>query len=128
MTRRVGDSSHVLGWLCALSLCAAGCERAADETPEDALAAWITAMNASRSDPSARQRAYGLLSARAQQQLAQRALVAIQLSGRDIKPWEALAPGRFALRFAFDRARLRARIDGANATVTARGSGRAATQ
>ncbi len=100
-----------------------GCDRSVDETPEDALTAWVTAMNASRLDPTARERAYGLLASAAREQLAQRAVVAVQLSGRDIKPWEMLAPGQFALRFAFDRARLRSRIDGSRATVTARGPG-----
>lgn len=122
MPAKLQRNSLLCGWVFAL-LIAAGCEQKIDETPEDALTTWVTAMNASRNDPSARERAYTMLSSRAKEQLAQRAAVAIQLSGRDIKPWEILAPGRFALRFAFDRARLRSQVDGTNATVTARGPG-----
>lgn len=105
----------------ALAGGAHGCERGRDDGPEESLSAWVAAMNASRSDPSARARAYELLSRRAQDNLARRAAVAAQLSGREVRAWEMLAPGRFALRFAFDRGQLRARVEGERATVTARG-------
>jgi len=97
------------------------CSSPRSNAPEDALAAWVAAMNESRRDPSMRRQAFELLSQRAKDNLSRRAAVAGQLSGRDIKPWEMLAPGRFALRFPFDRQRLRARIEGDRATVTARG-------
>ncbi|MFO0563374.1 MAG: hypothetical protein U0269_35450 [Polyangiales bacterium] len=99
----------------------AQCSSPRADSPEDSLASWVTAMNASRGDPSTRRRAFELLSQRARDNLSRRAAVAAQLSGREVKPWEMLAPGRFALRFAFDRQQLRARIDGDRATVTARG-------
>lgn len=99
----------------------AHCSSPRADSPEDTLASWVTAMNASRSDPSTRRRAFELLSQRARDNLSRRAAVAAQLSGREVKPWEMLAPGRFALRFAFDRQQLRARVDGERATVTARG-------
>jgi hypothetical protein len=99
----------------------AQCSSPRADSPEDALAAWVAAMNASRGDPSTRRRAFELLSQRARDNLSRRAELAAQLSGREVKPWEMLAPGRFALRFAFDRQQLRARIDGDRATVTARG-------
>jgi hypothetical protein len=118
LCRRALAALRALGWLCA----GAACDRSLDGTPEDALAAWVAAMNGSRADPSTRRRAYELLSRGARDNLARRAAVAGQLSGREIKPWEMLAPGRFALRFAFDRHRLRASTQGERATVTARGA------
>ncbi len=114
-------SARSLASALALSLALAGCDPRRDDSPEAALSAWVSAMNGSRSDPSTRQRAYELLSQRARDNLARRAAVAAQLSGREVRPWEMLAPGRFALRFAFDRGQLRARITGDTATVTARG-------
>ncbi|MDP3274898.1 MAG: hypothetical protein Q8Q09_06840 [Deltaproteobacteria bacterium] len=107
-------------WL-AVSVQLLAC-RGGDDGPEEALATWVAAMNATRSNPDARAQAFALLSLRAQQNLRQRAQTAAQLSGREIKPWEMLAPGRFALRFAFDRGRLRTRLEGDRATVTARGT------
>ncbi len=117
--RRFGlGSAAALAVIVALSACG---ERRED-SPEDALASWVSAMNGSRGDPSTRRRAFELLSQRARDNLSRRAAVAAQLSGREVKPWEMLAPGRFALRFAFDRQQLRARVQGERATVTARGS------
>lgn len=98
-----------------------GCDRPQDETPEDALSNWVAAMNGSRGDPSTRRRAFELLSLRARENLARRAAVAAQLSGREVKAWEMLAPGRFAMRFSFDRQALRARTNGDRAVVIARG-------
>lgn len=96
----------------------AGCARDPRSTPEDALASWVSAMQASRSDLGARRHAFELLSAHARASLGERAARASQLSGREIQPWEMLAPGRFAMRFAFDRTALRTRIQGEHATVT----------
>lgn len=111
------------GWLalCAALLILCACGQRREDAPEDALAQWVDAMNGSRADPATRRRAYELLARATRENLARRAAVASQLSGREVKPWEMLAPGRFALRFAFDRQALRARIDGDRATVTARG-------
>lgn len=107
----------------ALTLAASvtGCRRAPEDTPEIALTEWVTAMNASRSDIEARQRAYERLSLAARASLTDRAARASQLSGRDLHPWEMLAPGRFAMRFAFDPDGLSTRVEGDRATVTARG-------
>lgn len=77
-------------------------------------------MNSSRSDIEARRRAYDVLSDRARESLTERAARASQLSGRDLQPWEMLAPGRFAMRFAFDPDGLETHIDGDHAMVTAR--------
>ncbi|MBL8679610.1 MAG: hypothetical protein JNK05_10615 [Myxococcales bacterium] len=107
--------------LALMVLVSVGCDRPQDETPEDALSAWVAAMNGSRGDPSTRRRAYDLLSQRTRENLARRAAVAAQLSGREVKAWEMLAPGRFALRFSFDRQALRARVEGDRAVVIARG-------
>ncbi|MEI8254997.1 MAG: hypothetical protein WCJ30_04930 [Deltaproteobacteria bacterium] len=107
--------------LVALGSTAPGCHREPEDTPETVLSAWVSAMNASRSDVDARRRAYPLLSSRARDSLTERAARASQLSGRDVQPWEMLAPGRFAMRFAFDPDGLEARVEGEHATVTARG-------
>lgn len=102
------------------ALGAVACQREPEDTPETALTIWVNAMNASRSDIQARHRAYDLLSNRARESLTERAARASQLSGRDLQPWEMLAPGRFAMRFAFDPDGLETHIDGDRATVTAR--------
>jgi hypothetical protein len=107
--------------LLLIAFALAACRRAPEETPESVLTAWVNAMNASRSDIEARRRAYELLSDAARASLADRAARASQLSGRDLQPWEMLAPGRFAMRFAFDPEGLRTRVEGDHATVTARG-------
>jgi hypothetical protein len=99
------------------------CSREPDSTPEGALSAWVSAMNASRSDIQARRRAYDLLTTRAQQSLAERASRATQLSGRELQPWEMLAPGRFSLRFPFDPETLSSTIEGETAVVLARSRG-----
>jgi hypothetical protein len=109
------------GVVITLCLALAGCQPEPEDTPESALTVWVTAMNASRSDVDARRRAYQVLSNRARESLTERAARASQLSGRDLQPWEMLAPGRFAMRFAFDPDGLTARLDGDRATVTARG-------
>ncbi len=123
-TVNVNDSQcwlSTLLLLALLALIALGCRREPEDTPESVLSAWVAAMNASRSDVDARRRAYPLLSARARELLTERAARASQLSGRDLQPWEMLAPGRFAMRFAFDPDGLETRIEGDRATVTARG-------
>ncbi len=123
VTRIARSSGRILALAVVLLACfGAACGPSRDESPEDALASWVAAMSASRADPANRRRAFELLSERARDNLARRAALAAQLSGREVKPWEMLAPGRFALRLAFDRGQLRARIDGERATVTARGS------
>lgn len=98
-----------------------GCERDPQDSPEGALAQWVAAMNASRSDISARRRAYELLSDPARASLGERAARASQLSGRDIQPWEMLAPGRFTLHIPFDPEALVATTTGDHAIIVARG-------
>jgi len=109
-----------LAGLLALAMLATACRFRKEPTPEDTLAAWVTAMNASRTDPTTRRAAYLQLSRRAQLSLEERALRASELSGRILQPWEMLAPGRFALRLAFDPERTRASVRGARAVVTVR--------
>lgn len=116
----VANAVRTLALTAALVLGAAGCHREAEDTPETALTTWVNAMNASRSDILARRRAFDLLSNRARESLTERAARASQLSGRDLQPWEMLAPGRFAMRFAFDPDGLETRLDGEHATVIAR--------
>ncbi len=97
-----------------------GCSRAVPATPESVLTDWVSAMQASRTDATTRRRAFELLSSASRAALVERAQRASQLSGREIPPYELLAPGRFAMRFQFDPARLSSVIDGDHATVVAR--------
>jgi hypothetical protein len=99
----------------------AHCGRDPQATPEGALAAWVAAMNDSRTDITARRRAYDLLAQPARASLAERAARASQLSGREIQPWEMLAPGRFAMRFDLGPEGLQASVQGERATVIVRG-------
>lgn len=102
------------------------CSRARRQTPEEALTAWVNAMNATRSDVDARRGAFDLLSRRTRDSLALRAARASQLAGRTMQPWEMLAPGRFALRFAFEPDTLTSRVDpsGDRAVVVVQGPAR----
>lgn len=126
-SRVAGERAHRSPWLralvCAVVFGAAllGCHREPDDSPEFVLTSWVSAMNASRSDVDARRRAYPLLSSRARESLTERAARASQLSGHDLQPWEMLAPGRFAMRFAFNPDELEVHIAGDRATVVARG-------
>lgn len=108
----------------AFTLWAMGCSRDHVATPEETVAQFVGAMEQSRLDPSARQRAYGMLSERAQARLEERAQRASQVSGADRRPWEPwemLAPGRWRLRIEFDAEMLSSHVAGDRAVVTARG-------
>ena len=109
-------------WLAGLVL-SLGCRHTPDDTPEGALLAWTSAMNASRSDLSQRRVAYGLLAQSARNALTDRAARASQFASRALEPWELLAPGRFSLRFSIDPSNLRAEVQGDRATVLANGHG-----
>lgn len=109
------------GCVAVVLVFACACSRDAQDTPESVLGAWVSAMNASRNELSSRHHAFDLLSSRARASLTERAARASQLSGRDLPAWEMLAPGRFAMRFAYDPDLLTTTIQGDRATVTARG-------
>ena len=119
---RVKRSALALALAFAVAPSLAACARGPRETPEEALTAWVNAMNATRSDVDARRGAYELLARRTRDALSLRAARASQLAGRTMHPWEMLAPGRFALRFAFEPDTLTARVEpaGDRAVVTVR--------
>lgn len=105
----------------ALAATLAACERARQPRgPAETVAAFVAAAEAATSDPSQRRAMYDLLSHRAQQSLGERAARASQVSGREFRPWEMLAPGRVRLRVQPDPTALTAREADDRAVVTAR--------
>lgn len=100
---------------------AAACSRGPGETPEATVEAFTRAAQSARSDGSARQRMFELLSQRAQDALVDRAQQASQLSGWELQPWEMIAPGRIRVRLDFDPSAMAARVSGDRAVVTVRG-------
>lgn len=85
--------------------------------------AFARAVESARQDPQHRRRVYELLSQRGKDALVQRAQLASQVSGWLQQPWEMLAPGRIRLRVAVEPSGMTARVDGARAWVTVRGTG-----
>lgn len=99
--------------------CFVGCGEAHDDaTPTGALLMFLEAMDQAASDSNALERAYRLLDPAARAALTQRADKAETLAGHAYQPWEMLAEGRFRLRFAPARHRMRAKIDGDKARVS----------
>jgi hypothetical protein len=107
----------------ALGLFSAGCSGTpSDDTPAGTLTLFLGAMDRSADDPEALQEAFLLLDQRARQELANRAKKAESIAGREMKPWEMLVPGRFALRFApASQGGTRTKITGNRAVVTVTG-------
>ena len=89
-----------------------------DDTPVGALMLFLEAMDQGGGDSDALERAYHLLNEQARRELDERARKAETLAGRAYEPWEMLAQGRFRLRFAPARHRMRAKIDGDRASVS----------
>ena len=98
----------------------------ADATPVQVLSEFLEAMDRSANDVDALQEAYNLLDIRARRALKKRAMTAATLAGREFKPWEMLAQGRFRIVFSpARRGGMRAKISGDRATVIVKGSERA---
>jgi len=101
-----------------LGLVLLGCaESQEDDTPAGALMLFLEAMDQGTGDSDALQTAYTLLDRGARTALHLRAAKAQTLAGRTYHPWQMLAEGRFRLKFAPERHRMRAKIDGERATV-----------
>ena len=99
--------------------CLVACGEADDDaSPSGALLMFLEAMDAANSDPSSLETAFRLLDPDARAELTERASKAETLAGREYKPWQMLAEGRFRLRFTPDPHRLRAKIDGDRAQVS----------
>lgn len=108
--------------LVAAAVLAVACNHAPGEAPEATVEAFVRAAQWARTDNTARQRLYDLLSQRAQDALTHRAQQASQLSGWELQPWEMIAPGRVRLRLEFDPAMMAARVSEDRAVVTVRGA------
>ncbi|MDB4931542.1 MAG: hypothetical protein JWM10_4026 [Myxococcaceae bacterium] len=100
----------------------AACSRGPGETPEATVEAFARAVQSARTDNTARQRLFELLSQRAQDALTERAQQASQLSGWELQPWEMIAPGRIRLRLDFDPSQMTSRVSDERAVVTVRGA------
>ncbi|MBK6528421.1 MAG: hypothetical protein IPF99_02160 [Deltaproteobacteria bacterium] len=107
--------------LAAAAVLVVACNRAPGETPKATVEAFAHAAQSARTDSSARQRMYDLLSQRAQDALTDRAQQASQLSGWELQPWEMIAPGRIHLRLEIDPSSMDTRISDDRAVVTVRG-------
>lgn len=107
-----------VGFVLALLLLAACDQAPKDDTPAGALLLFLEAMDQGAGDSSSLERAYLLLNRSARQALEQRAAKAETLAGRSYQPWEMMAEGRFRLRFAPARHRMRTKQDGDRAKVT----------
>ncbi len=88
------------GAVAGLVLALAGCSHPPrDATPEGAVRVFIEEMESSADDLSAMRRVYDLLGPVSQANLSGRARRASQLQGRQVEPWEMLAPGLFGVAF-----------------------------
>jgi hypothetical protein len=103
---------------------ALGCDSSESEaTPVQVLSQFLEAMDQSDDNADALRDAYLLLDKNAHRALEKRALTAQTLSGREFKPWEMLAQGRFRIVFSpAQRGGMKAKIDGNRATVVVRGN------
>lgn len=78
----------------------AGCSHAPpDATADGAVKLFLDDMEEASSDPRLVRKAYGMLGPAARANLEGRARTSTLRQGRQIMPWELLAPGRFALAF-----------------------------
>lgn len=108
---------------CALLMAAAhGCTDTVADGPEATLSHFLDLMDRSRSDSRVLPEAFALLDQTTQDQLSERARRARTLAGRDFRPWEMIAQGRFRLRFAPAPGGMEAQVDGDRASVRVRGA------
>jgi hypothetical protein len=113
---------HLVAVLVVSALTAAtGCSRQPPEsTPEGAVREFVERMRRVSGDPAEEKAAFGLLSKRAQENLAARAQRYSAATGKTIAPEAMIVPSRFTMRFELDN--LAAQIIGPHALVRATGS------
>jgi hypothetical protein len=103
-------------WLLLVSGCA---PRPEQLSPNDALKAFLTALDRSTHAPEQLQTAFEWVDKQSQATLKQRASLAASLAGRSISPWDMLVPGRASFSaYSVPSLRMRSQIDGDKATVT----------
>jgi uncharacterized protein YbjT (DUF2867 family) len=103
----------------AALLCGAlalGCSRPPpDATPEGTVRLFLDAMEAAEDDAHEMRQAYELLGPTARANLQERARRTSRLQGRQVKPWDMLAAGRFGV--AFRPRTMRSKVVGDRASV-----------
>lgn len=118
-TRSHPDSICVLLLLTLGAAATLRCNRSPVEaTPVQVLSEFLEAMDRSGDDVDALRQAYLLSDQRAHAALEKRANMATTLAGREFKPWEMLAQGRFRIVFSpAQRGGMREKINGDHAVV-----------
>jgi hypothetical protein len=121
--RSYGDSIGVSLLLMLAAACAVRCNASSVEaTPVQVLTEFLEAMVRSGDDVNALRQAYSLLDQGAHTALEKRAHMASTLAGREFRPWEMLAQGRFRIVFSsVQRGGMRAKVDGNRAVVVVTG-------
>lgn len=122
-TRLYVDSIGIFLLLTLGAAYAVGCNTSPVEaTPAQVLTEFLEAMDRSGDDIEALQYAYSLLDRNAHTALEKRAQMATTLAGREFKPWEMLAQGRFRMVFSpAQRGGMRAKINGDRAVLIVTG-------
>jgi hypothetical protein len=104
--------------LVLVATAAAGCGRAPpDSTPEGAVKLLLDDLEGASEDPALMKQAYDLLGPAARANLEGRARRTSLLQGRQVKPWEMLAAGRFGLAFRPAPKTMRKTVVGDRASV-----------
>ena len=92
-------SSSRRAFLFATAMTCACSHAPRDATPEGAVRVFVDEMESSADDFTAMRRVYDLLGPVSRANLSERARRASQLQGRQVEPWEMLAPGLFGVAF-----------------------------
>jgi hypothetical protein len=95
-------------------------------SPDQALSAFLTALDRSTHAPEQLETAFEWVDKKSQASLKQRAHLATSLAGRSIAPWDMLVPGRASFSaYAVPSLRMRTSIEGDRARITIPVEGRA---
>jgi hypothetical protein len=129
-TRKRSHSSHVRGlypWVAlSLWLVSACAPRPEQLSPNEALSAFLTALDRSTHAPEQLETAFEWVDKKSQASLKQRAHLATSLAGRSIAPWDMLVAGRASFSaYAVPSLRMRSAIEGDRAKITMPVEGRA---
>jgi hypothetical protein len=115
--RRSLPAAALFVWLPA---CLACTRAPPDGTPDGAVRVFLDEMEAAQDDVREMRRAYDLLGPAARANLEERARRTSRLQGRQVKPWDMLAAGRFGV--AFRPKAMRAKVVGERASVEVLGA------
>lgn len=107
-------------WLLLALAVAPACGSGDADGPAETLGRFLSTLDRSGLNDSARREAFSMLDETAQAGLAERAHRAALVTGRSFAPWEMIAPGRFRLRFAPADHGMRATVNGDHAVVHVR--------